>query len=385
MSQAALQTQIAAPEEDARKQVLRQAGEIKSIPAIQMLANSTLNGVLVLNAERQIVFANANVRQLMRGRALVDPLGLETGEALGCALAQRQPSACGSAETCGQCGLLPVIETGLAGQAVIEECRILTGSARLRLGALDLRVHATPLVWKGEKYCILALEDIFHEKRRQALERVMFDDLTQLALGLDALAGQLAAAPPDGAPALRLLRHGMQELLDEIQAQRELASAEAHELIVNPEPVRSGPLLEGLVERCRLLNTAHQRGLVVAGDSIDTALITDPALLRRVLGNLIKNALEASHAHDTVTVGCAAIPGMVRFVVHNEITMPPEVQRQVFRRSFSTKGLGRGLGTFAVKLLVEQYLRGEVSFTSNLEAGTYFFVTLPTTHPIAAY
>ena len=57
--------------------------------------------------------------------------------------------------------------------------------------------------------------------------------------------------------------------------------------------------------------------------------------------------------------------------------MPPEVQLQVFNRSFSTKGNGRGIGTYSIKLLCERYLKGKVSFVSSAEQGTIFKVTLP--------
>jgi len=56
--------------------------------------------------------------------------------------------------------------------------------------------------------------------------------------------------------------------------------------------------------------------------------------------------------------------------------MPRAVQLQVFRRSFSTKGAGRGLGTWSMKLL-SGYLQGEVGFVSTEDAGTTFWLQLP--------
>ena len=67
----------------------------------------------------------------------------------------------------------------------------------------------------------------------------------------------------------------------------------------------------------------------------------------------------------------------VGFTVHNLTVMPPAVQSQIFMRSFSTKGSGRGLGTYSIKLISEKYLRGLVSFFSNAEEGTQFMVSLP--------
>jgi sensor histidine kinase regulating citrate/malate metabolism len=50
---------------------------------------------------------------------------------------------------------------------------------------------------------------------------------------------------------------------------------------------------------------------------------------------------------------------------------------QIFQRSFSTKGSGRGIGTYSMKLLTEQYLGGEILVESSQENGTTFTVVIP--------
>jgi sensor histidine kinase regulating citrate/malate metabolism len=62
--------------------------------------------------------------------------------------------------------------------------------------------------------------------------------------------------------------------------------------------------------------------------------------------------------------------------VHNMSFMSPEVKLQVFMRSFSTKGMQRGLGTYSMKIFGEQYLGGKVNFTSDPQNGTTFFIDL---------
>ena len=104
---------------------------------------------------------------------------------------------------------------------------------------------------------------------------------------------------------------------------------------------------------------------------------TDEVLLGRVLGNLIKNALEASDRGQTVTVAFENRRQPL-FSVHNPSVMPEAVQLQMFQRSFSTrKGRGRGIGSNSVKLLTEKYLHGKVWFVSREPEGTSFFVALP--------
>lgn len=75
---------------------------------------------------------------------------------------------------------------------------------------------------------------------------------------------------------------------------------------------------------------------------------------------MIKNALEASLPASTVTISSKRDKEIVRFSVHNGTYMPRDVQLQLFQRSFSTKGIGRGLGTYSMKLLGEKYLKGKL-------------------------
>ncbi len=122
----------------------------------------------------------------------------------------------------------------------------------------------------------------------------------------------------------------------------------------------------------RPLEAVGGTGLTRCGRECWTPIRTDRTLLRRVLGNLIKNALEASAPGETVTVGFDARP-LPTFSVHNSSTMPEAVRLQVFQRSFSTKAqVGRGLGTYSVKLLTERYLGGTVRFCSEEGSGTTF-------------
>ncbi|HEY5974910.1 MAG TPA: ATP-binding protein, partial [Geobacteraceae bacterium] len=78
----------------------------------------------------------------------------------------------------------------------------------------------------------------------------------------------------------------------------------------------------------------------------------------------------------TVNLGCRQMGDRVDFWVHNSTWMPPDVQLQVFQRSFSTKGPGRGIGTYSIRLL-SSLLLGAVEFTSTPENGTTFHATFP--------
>jgi sensor histidine kinase regulating citrate/malate metabolism len=100
-----------------------------------------------------------------------------------------------------------------------------------------------------------------------------------------------------------------------------------------------------------------------------------------VLGNLIKNGLEAGGSGNWVTVGCCDEGDAVAFTVSNPAVMPEDTQLQLFNRRFSTKGKDRGLGTYSVKLLTEAYLGGTVSFVSRESEGTVFTLHIPKEPP----
>jgi len=169
------------------------------------------------------------------------------------------------------------------------------------------------------------------------------------------------------------------QALNEIKGQQLLLQAESGELRVKEEFFVSDSELRKAVEICRSHPRAEGRVLLVAEPLLDQALLSDSTLLRRILNNLLLNALEASDRGATVTAGCReGRDGTVVFFVHNAGVIPAEVQLQLFQRSFTTKGPGRGLGTYSIRLLAG-YLGGAVAFTSSAAAGTEFTLALPPT------
>ena len=115
----------------------------------------------------------------------------------------------------------------------------------------------------------------------------------------------------------------------------------------------------------------------IAPNAQPAAFQSDPALLGRVLVNVLRNALEAVSPEDTVNATCVESDGAVRFSVHNDSVMPDHVRAHIFQRSFSTKGAGRGTCTYSIKLLAEQYPGGSARFESEPGRGTTFHVEIP--------
>ena len=91
---------------------------------------------------------------------------------------------------------------------------------------------------------------------------------------------------------------------------------------------------------------------------------------------MTKHAIEAVPDNSTITLGCKVEGEKINYSAHNPGFIPRKIQLQIFNRSFSTKGLGRGLGTYSMKLL-SSFLNGKVTFTTSEESGTTFNITIP--------
>lgn len=369
---------VALPERLTQRESVRQGQMLVREAGLQPMLNAVPNIVLVLNEQRQIIYANRALLNLLGLDDSECACGLRPGEVLGCVHASENDGGCGTTEFCSTCGIMKAVVSSQRRQESVEECRV-----TLKNGdALDLLVWATPLQLGDRTLSVFAVQDISHDKRRRALERIFFHDILNTAGGVRGLAHLLASA---NAGELEHLRERIirlsGKLVEEIAAQRELLAAETGDLHVQLQKVRSLALLQEVHDNYRDHPEARDKVLVIDPASPSVEFTSDSTLLRRVLCNMVKNALEASQADETVTMGCAAQDHWVEFRVHNPAVMPRESQLQIFQRSFSTKGAGRGLGTYSIKLLTERYLKGQVGFQSADGIGTTFFVRYPTNDP----
>lgn len=336
---------------------------------------------MVLNAERQILCVNSKLLGMLTIDDATRLVGRRPGEAIHCLHAPSAPGGCGTGPACRHCGAVGAIRQALAsrGQAT-EECRITATAEDGGRVHLDLRLHATHLGIEGEDLVIVGLEDIGHEKRRQVLERAFFHDLLNTCGGLQGMAellGELADDPETEAAYKREIVQLSRLVVEEIRAHQQMQAAERGELQPAFDEVDVPAFLQELVALYRNHVVGGSRRLHLAAAPA-VGLRTDASLLRRILGNLIKNALEATADGATITVEARVEHDGVVFAVHNPGVIAPEVQLQIFQRSFSTKGgAGRGIGTYAARLFVEEHLGGRVSFTSDERTGTLFTVRLP--------
>lgn len=375
-----LETQFAPAARASLETLQNQSRKIISIQHVASVFSTVPNPVVILNKERQIIFANNSFKALINVPEMDQILGQRPGEAVNCIHAFETSGGCGTTEFCSQCGAVQAILTAQKGAADVKECRITT-EVENEIVSLDLRVWATPYEFEDEQFTVFSVADISNEKRRRVLERIFFHDVINTAGAIQGLVDMYLTI--DDPAELRdmgidtMLSQASKQLVDEIQAQSQLMAAESGELTVKPTQFESCTLLRQLIDVYQNHIVAEGKTLRLNSAAHNVSIQSDRALMGRVIGNMIKNALEASASGDVVTVGCEHFFDYVRFWVHNEKVMPKHVKLQVFQRSFSTKGDGRGLGTYSMKLLTENYLQGRISFESEAEKGTTFMATYP--------
>jgi two-component system nitrogen regulation sensor histidine kinase NtrY len=105
----------------------------------------------------------------------------------------------------------------------------------------------------------------------------------------------------------------------------------------------------------------------------------DPEQLKRVLINLVDNAIEAMHRRGTIAIETARDQpnGFIRIVVADDGPGIPEGEREkLFLPYYSTKGRGSGLGLAIVRRIVAEH-GGSVDVTDNVPRGTRFTIELP--------
>jgi len=349
-----------------------------------LLADLDPNPLVILGQDRRILYANPAARALNAPQNGERMEGLKLGEVLRCVHSQ-EPEGCGDTPACLYCGANLAIRLGLGGTPRTSECRV-TASAAGSDSSLEFSIQSRPVEWKGEKAVFCALNDISHEKRRRVLERTFFHDILNTAGSVKGLSEILLLERQDMdseelAELLKMMRDSCGVMLDEIRSQQLLLAAESGHLITDWKQIAIADCMAEAAMVASHWPAAAGKNIVPWYPDGRIMFLTDPVLLGRVLMNLLKNALEATPEGGEVRLGCRPAGDRVEFSIWNAGVVPEAVRMQIFQRSFSTKGTGRGTGTYSVRLFTEAYLKGKASFTSDSRDGTTFTVSFPLVPP----
>jgi signal transduction histidine kinase len=183
------------------------------------------------------------------------------------------------------------------------------------------------------------------------------------------------------------IQRSAQDLMRMIENLLEIDKMREGNLELRLEPVSIDALLTDCAAEYRAAAEIAGMTIAVAVDATLPAVMTDRWLLRRVLNNLVVNAIRHSAAGRVELtaglLGNAADLLEVR-VRDSGRGIPPEDQAGLFSRSRRRRSANRddtGLGLIFCKMAIER-MGGTIALESAPEAGTTFVITLPSEAPL---
>jgi two-component system phosphate regulon sensor histidine kinase PhoR len=359
------QRQVHAEMEDSRRR--QQQTTIEAQAQQQVLFNSMLEGLLLLDRNRRIYLANRSFKNLfglkteLRGKTVMEALRLHE-------LAE----------------LVERVET--EGQVFDHELKLPELSGRwLRVNAAGISNSA------GEREGTIL---VFHDLTRlKQLERTREDFVAnvshELRTPLSLIKGYVetlldgARDNPEVAERfLKIIERNTQRLDLLIQDLLTISALESGRMKLNLQPVELRPLVEKVF--FDLKPPAENKNIELASQLPDLTATADASRLEQVLANLVDNAIKYGRPQGKVTVGGKKLDNgkLEIFVQDDGPGIPAESLDRVFERFYrvdkarSRDQGGTGLGLSIVKHIVQAH-GGEVWVKSEPGKGATFFFTLP--------
>jgi signal transduction histidine kinase len=354
------------------------AGEVARIadhPLVGSLLDAQRAAVVIVNRQRQIVASNVRFLALAGVRDPAALLGLRFGQGFECVAAEQGTDGCGTSPRCAGCGVAIATLAGLRERSAERECSLRVDRGG-RTEDLSLRVTAVPFQVAGETYVALLLADLTAERRRAAAARAPVVGASRVAgelrLALDAYR---ASGEPNDLARVEALAD---ELRGELAVHALLSGEEpADGVLPPPRPLEVRSVLRRLSAALRAHPESGGRVVEIDPSPPGAEVIAEPAALHHVLLAMAVNAVEATRAGGTVRIAAAETAHETSLRVWNAGAIPAAVLPRLFDRYFSTKGPGRGHGTWAMRLLAERVLGARIAHTTSRTEGTWFSVVLP--------
>jgi signal transduction histidine kinase len=182
--------------------------------------------------------------------------------------------------------------------------------------------------------------------------------------------------------ALAVSDRSVNQMLGLVNSLLDISRLESGKLKITAEDILIQPLITELLERFQL--EANTIGIILKTETSKSDLYgyLDRDKIRRVLANLVDNALKFTPAGGEVELGAARTDGEILFWVSDTGPgIPHEFHKKIFERYIQIPGTtgrrrGTGLGLAFAKLAVEAHL-GRLWVEDHPLGGSIFKFSLP--------
>jgi two-component system nitrogen regulation sensor histidine kinase NtrY len=235
----------------------------------------------------------------------------------------------------------------------------------------------------GEEGWVLAMEDstqlvqaqklaAWNEAARRIAHEIK-NPLTPIQLSAERIAKKFQNGDDD---ARQAIDEGTKTIVSEVRHLKRMVDEFSRFARMPAVHLRHAQLAEILQQAASLYGDVKPGVSVSVSVDPEIELLMDPEQIRRAVGNLLNNAVEATERGE-VRVTARREPHRVVIEVADPGRGVPDIDKEkLFLPYFSTKGRGTGLGLAIVHRIVNDH-DGRISVHDNYPKGTRFEIELP--------
>ncbi len=235
----------------------------------------------------------------------------------------------------------------------------------------------------GEGGWVLALEDstqlvqaqklaAWNEAARRIAHEIK-NPLTPIQLSAERIARKFRANDADTGDAVE---EGTRTIVSEVSQLKRMVDEFSRFARMPAVHMRHAQLAEILQQAAALYRGVKPEVTVSVAVAPDIEFLMDPEQISRAVGNLLKNAVEATESGEIRVTARRAPHRVVIEVADPGRGVPDADKEKLFLPYFSTKGRGTGLGLAIVHRIVNDH-DGRISVHDNHPRGTRFEIELP--------
>ena len=183
-------------------------------------------------------------------------IGERPGEIMSCVNAENI-NGCGNSLSCRYCGIVnAIVESNRTGKKITGEARI-TARVKDKLLNYDFRVTSSPISINGKQFTLVNIMDISSEKKNALLENIFFHDVLNRMGGFSGIVQMLKMEnkQPELEEYIHLIDTIGEMVIEDIQTQRYIKSAENENLILNIHEYSAYSIIESVRKQIAFLPT----------------------------------------------------------------------------------------------------------------------------------
>jgi signal transduction histidine kinase len=307
-------------------------------------------------------------------------IGKRPGDVFKCAHAREHGRGCGFSLSCPSCTALKLFIRALETSSEITDAAELLIEKGEQRVFRNLEIKVTPFDVETERLFIISVVDNTNKNLLNDLEHTFFHDVVNK---VSALRGYMKLIHQENqmlnVDEYTFLEVVLNDLIDIINMQRKLIDLNGGKKALHVEEISVQALFKYLEHFFGLVDDKYAGRLIRHTEFEEVQFSSDEVLIKRVLINIVKNALEESSRGERVEFGVKHLNSdFFEIHVHNKKQIPNEILEKLFFEVVSTKnGSYHGWGTKSMKLIGETYLKGTIDIHTDQSSGTTVSVKLP--------